>query len=310
MPSPHRGPDVPGMSAADHAELDSLLALLAADTWPTDIDEARRFYDAWGTPVAPDITVDEREVGGVPAFLLTPPAADSTRIGIWLHGGGYTFGSQQSHGSMVAECARAAGFGFLHLQYRRAPEHRYPAALEDAVGAYAALLAEGWPPEAVVLVGDSAGGGLAFATLLAARDRGLPMPQAVAVISPWVDLAGTGKTLDSLEDDDPLMQKSVVAQVAESYLGDLPRDLPYASALYGDLSGFPPVLVQVGEREMLLSDAERIAAKLRQSGSPVALEVWPGMVHVWHLHHARLAKAQEALSRLGGFLRSQVPASA
>ncbi|HEU5269374.1 MAG TPA: alpha/beta hydrolase fold domain-containing protein, partial [Jatrophihabitans sp.] len=181
------------------------------------------------------------------------------------------------------------------------------AALEDAVSAYAALLTEGRAAESIVLAGDSAGGGLVFAMLLAARDRGLPMPQAVAVISPWVDLAGTGETLDSKEDVDPLIQKTVVAQVAESYLGDLPRDLPYASALYGDLHGFPPALIQVGEREMLLSDAERITAKLRRAGSPVTLEVWPGMVHVWHLHHARLAKAREALDRLGEFLRSPVP---
>ncbi|HEU5270244.1 MAG TPA: hypothetical protein VFU36_10000, partial [Jatrophihabitans sp.] len=113
MSSPLGSPHVPGMSAADHTELDQLLELLEADTWPEDIDEARRFYDAWGTPVAPDVTVGERETGGVPAFLLTPPAADTSRIGIWLHGGGYTFGSQQSHGSMVAEAARVAGIPFL-----------------------------------------------------------------------------------------------------------------------------------------------------------------------------------------------------
>jgi len=310
MSAPLASSGVPGMSAADQAELDRLLDLLAADSWPEDIDEARRFYDGWGTPVAPDVTVAEREVGGVPGYLLTPPDADPSRIGIWLHGGGYTFGSQLSHGSMVAEAARAAGIAFLHLEYRRAPEHQYPAALEDAVSAYAALLAEGWAPEAIVLAGDSAGGGLVFALLLAARDRGLPMPQAVAVVSPWVDLAGTGETLDSKEDVDPMLQKAVVAQVAESYLGDLPRDLPYASALYGELHGFPPALIQVGEREMLLADAERIAAKLQQAGSPVTLEIWPGMVHVWHLHHSRLTKAREALARLGEYLRSPVPASA
>lgn len=190
---PHR-PDMPGMNDADEAELAHLLDLLEADEWPEDLFEGRDFYDTWGTPVAADIEVSERELGGLPTFVLTPPDADRTRIGLWLHGGGYVFGSQQSHGSMVGEAARSAGCAFAHPQYRRAPEHKYPAAVEDAVSAYSALLDEGWAPDAIVLAGDSAGGGLMFSTLLAARDRGLPMPLAAACVSPWVDLAGTGAT--------------------------------------------------------------------------------------------------------------------
>jgi len=305
--SPVSSRDVPVMSAADEAELASLLQALEADSWPEDIVEARRFYDAWGTPVAPDVKVGQREVGGVPAFLLTPPDADESRIGVYLHGGGYVYGSQLSHGSLVAEAARAARCPMLHLQYRRAPEHRYPAALEDAMSAYAALLAEGWPPGDVVMAGDSAGGGLVLATLLAARDRGLPMPGAAACISPWVDLAGTGETFQTKEAVDPLVSKQVVSLVADSYLAGTSPTTPYASPLYGDVHGFPPVLIQVGDREILLSDAERFAAKLADAGSPVALEVWPGMVHVWHLHHTRLAKARQALARLGRFLESPVP---
>ncbi|MGD0064092.1 MAG: alpha/beta hydrolase [Streptosporangiaceae bacterium] len=307
------GPDVPGMTAADEAELARLLAALEADTWPDDFVEARSFYDAWGTPVAPDIAVREREVGGVPAYLHTPPDADSAQLGIWLHGGGYVFGSQRSHGSMVAEGARAAGCPILHPQYRRAPEHRYPAALQDAVAVYAAVLAEGRAPDQVVMIGDSAGGGLVLTTLLAARDRGLPMPRAVACISPWTDLACTGETFRTLAGDDPMVSTSVTRAVAAAYLAGVPgsaAQLPYASPLYGDVRGFPPALIQVGERELLRSDAERIAAKLTAAASPVTLEVWPGMVHVWHLHHTRLAKGREALARLGAFLRSSVPTTA
>jgi len=301
---------VPGMTAADDAELARLLAALAADTWPDDFIEARSFYDAWGTPVAPDIAVSEREVGGVPAYLHTPPDADVSQIGIWLHGGGYVFGSQRSHGSMVAEGARAAGCPILHPQYRRAPEHRYPAALEDAVAVYAAVLAEGRSPDEVVMIGDSAGGGLVLTTLLAARDRDLPMPRAVACISPWTDLACTGETFRTLADDDPMVSTSVTLAVAEAYLAGAAAQLPYVSPLYGDVHGFPAALIQVGERELLRSDAERLAAKLTAAGSPVTLEVWPGMVHVWHLHHTRLAKGRAALARLGTFLRSSVPTTA
>jgi epsilon-lactone hydrolase len=310
MAVPHRPDDVPGMDAVDHVELNDLLELLRADEWPEDLLEGRAFYDTWGTPVAADLTVSEREVGGVPAYLLTPPEADPTRIGLWLHGGGYVFGSQQSHGGMVGEAARGAGCPILHLQYRRAPEHRYPAAVEDVVSAYSALLDEGRAPDTVVMAGDSAGGGLMLAALLAARDRGLPMPRAAACISPWVDLAGTGETFTTKERIDPLMTRSVVDDVAAAYLAGTAPETPYASPLYGEVHGFPPVLIQVGEREMLHSDAERFAAKLADAGSPVTLEVWPGMVHVWHLHHARLAKARQALARLGAFLRAPVGAAA
>lgn len=302
MSSPHR-PDVPDLDAADHAELAALLNLLGADEWPADLFEGRDFYDTWGTPVAPDLDVSERVLGGVPSYVVGSRDADRTRIGVWLHGGGYVFGSQRSHGGMVGEAARSAGFPFVHPQYRRAPEHKFPAALEDAVAVYTALLNEGHAPESIVFAGDSAGGGLVFATLLAIRDADLPMPGAAACVSPWTDLAGTGETFTTKEDIDPLITRSVVADVATAYLDGTPPQTPYASPHYGDVHGFPPVLIQVGEREMLHSDSERFAAKLAAAGSPVTIEVWPGMVHVWHLHHVRLAKAREALARLGAFLR-------
>ncbi|MFF4060707.1 alpha/beta hydrolase [Streptomyces sp. NPDC001668] len=304
----HR-PETPGMDDTDQAELTALLTLLRADDWPEDLFEGRQFYDRWGTPVAPDIEVSACELGGVPAYLLTPPEADGTRIGLWLHGGGYVFGSQRSHGSMVAEAARSAGHPFLHPQYRRAPEHKYPAALEDALECYTTLLEQGWAPDAIVLAGDSAGGGLLLATLLAARDRGLPMPRAAACISPWTDLLGTGETFTTKESVDPLITRSVVDDVAQAYLAGTAPETPYVSPHYGEPHGFPPVLIQVGEREMLHSDAERFAAKLADAGVPVQLEVWPGMVHVWHLHHSRLAKAREGLARLGAFLSAPPAAS-
>ncbi|WP_326700035.1 alpha/beta hydrolase [Streptomyces sp. NBC_01754] len=292
---------VPVMSRSDRVELEELLTALSADDWPADIDEARVFYDSWGTPIADDIVVEVRDGG----YLLTPPDVEGSRTGLFLHGGGYVYGSLRSHGAMVSEIGRAARCRMFFVDYRRAPEHPYPAALDDAVAAHRSLLAEGVAPCDVVFAGDSAGGGLVLATLLRLRDEGLPLPAAAACVSPWTDLAGTGESHHALADEDPMLSEDVVALVTGSYLAGTAPTVPYASPLYGDLAGLPPVLVQVGSREVLLSDAERFVAGLRRAGSTGVLEVWPGMVHVWHLHHARLAKAREAVTRLGDWLRSQ-----
>ncbi|MCG6497804.1 alpha/beta hydrolase [Kitasatospora sp. A2-31] len=292
---------VPAMSARDTAELDELLALLAADDWPDDIAEARLFYDAWGTPIADDVTVEPRDGG----YLLTPPNAEGTRTGLYFHGGGYVYGSLRSHGAMVAEIARAARCRMFFVDYRRAPEHPFPAALDDAVAAYRSLLADGTAPEDVVLTGDSAGGGLVLTTLLRLRDEGVPLPAAAACISPWTDLTGSGETHRTLADQDPMISQHVVALVTASYLAGTAPTTPYVSPLFGELTGLPPVLVQVGSREVMLSDAERFVAALRDAGCTGELEVWPGMVHVWHLHHARLDKARQAVARLGEWLRTR-----
>lgn len=292
---------VPSMSASDRAELDKLLAALAAGEWPLDIDEARVFYDAWGAPIADDIVVEQRDGG----HLLTPPNAEGSLTGLYLHGGGYVYGSLRSHGHMVSEIARAARCPMFFVDYRRAPEHPYPAALDDAVAAYRSLLADGVAAGDVVLAGDSAGGGLMLAMLLKLRDSGLPAPAAAACVSPWTDLTGSGESYHALEQEDPMLSKPVVDLVSASYLADAPRTHPYVSPLFGELAGLPPVLLQVGSREILRSDAERFAAGLRRAGGTGVLEVWPGMVHVWHLHHSRLGKAREAVSRLGGWLRAQ-----
>ncbi len=176
--------------------------------------------------------------------------------------------------------------------------------LLPTVAGTSATIANGLPSSVSTLIGDSAGGGLVLAVLLFLRDHGIPLPAAAACISPWADLAGTGESFAANEDVDPLISRSVVGLVKDAYLGDTPVQTPYASPLYGEVAALPPILIQVGEREMLLSDAERFAGKLRAAGRPVTLEVWPGMVHVWRLHHTRLAKAREGIQRLGAFLRS------
>lgn len=289
------------MSEHDAAELEELLAVLGADDWPEDIDQARAFYDTWGTPIADDVLVEPRTGG----YLLTPPNTEGSRIGLFLHGGGYVYGSLRSHGATVAEIARAARCPMFFVDYRRAPEHPYPAALDDAVAAYRGLLAAGSTASDVVFTGDSAGGGLVLTTLLKLRDLGLPLPAAAACVSPWTDLTGSGESYRTLADDDPMISQNIVALVTESYLAGADPTTPYASPLYGDLAGLPPVLIQVGSREVLLSDAVRFVDALSRAGSAGELEVWPGMVHVWHLHHTRLAKAREGVARLGGWLRAR-----
>ncbi|MCH8611565.1 alpha/beta hydrolase [Arsenicicoccus dermatophilus] len=292
-------------TADDEAQLAALLRRLAPQDWPEGLEEGRRYYDGWGSPVADDITQRCVSLGAVPAVELTPPDGDTGRIGLWLHGGAYVQGSHASHGSMVAEIARACGHPFVHPLYRLAPENPFPMAVEDALAAYRSLLVRGWSGREIVVGGDSAGGGLAVAMMLTARDRGLPLPACATLVSPWVDLAGTGRTLVSNAGADPLVDAAGCASFAQTYLAGAHPRHPLASPLYADLTGLPPTLIQVGTREVLLSDSRRLHSALTTAGVDVTLETWRGQIHVWHLHHAHLRQAREAIADLGRFTRGQ-----
>lgn len=284
------------------AELEAVLAYLAERPWPDGFNEARVHYDSLGPPIAPDIGVEQVSIGGVGAQVLTPPACDADRALLYLHGGGYVFGSLRSHAGMVAEVARAARCRVLQLDYRRAPEHPFPAAVEDATAAYQWLLRQGLAPGRIAIAGDSAGGGLTLAMLVAARAQGLPLAGAAVCLSPWVDLEATGESYRTRESMDPLVQRKVVDEVTRLYLnGEDPR-VPTASPIHADLTGFPPLLIQVGEREILFSDSEALAKKAQALGVDVTFEEWPGMVHVWHLHYPRLTSGREAIERIGRFV--------
>jgi monoterpene epsilon-lactone hydrolase len=191
----------------------------------------------------------------------------------------------------------------LCIDYRLAPEHPFPAALDDAVAAYRWLLADGADPRRIAIIGDSAGGGLTFGTLLRLRDEGVAMPAAAAGISPWTDLALTGETLRTNAEADPMLNAAQAPAYARLYLGEADPKHPYASPLYGDARGLPPSLIQVGSDEILLSDAERLAANLRQAGVITELEIWPRMPHVWHLFVRVLPEARRAISQIGDFVR-------
>jgi epsilon-lactone hydrolase len=257
-------------------------------------------------PTPADVGIDHVTVPARPAEWLRPPGARADAALLYLHGGGYVIGSPRSHRHLAAAIARAAGTATLLLDYRLAPEHPFPAALDDAVAAYQWLLGRGLAPSRIVVAGDSAGGGLTVATLLAARDRGLPLPAAGVCISPWVDLTCSGATYATKAAVDPIVTRQSVNMMAEAYTGDCDPKAPLVSPLYADLRGLPPVLVHVGSDEVLLDDALGLAERARSAAVDVTLEEWPAMIHVWHWFLPMLAEAERAIGVIGRFVRARI----
>lgn len=226
---------------------------------------------------------------------------------LYLHGGGYVIGSPSLYRNLTWRLARAAAARLLAVDYRLAPEHPFPAAVDDAMTAYEWILAGGADPRRLVVVGDSAGGGLAFALLLRCRDEArLPLPAAVVALSPWTDLALTGASLAGNAVADPFLDANGIPPIAEYYLAGADPRHPYASPLYGDPTGLPPALLQVGGDEVLRDDATRMADRLRAAGCEVTLEVWPRMPHVWHLFASVMPEARRAIARIGAFVRERI----
>ncbi|HEX6096114.1 MAG TPA: alpha/beta hydrolase fold domain-containing protein [Thermoanaerobaculia bacterium] len=288
-------------------ELEAVLAEIAATPWPDDIYEARVLYDADGPTVAADIAAELVEIAGNPARILTPPVCDDDRAILFLHGGGYVYGSLQSHGGMAAEIARDARCIALQLHYRRAPEHPFPAAIEDACAAYEWLL-ERYAPERIAFVGDSAGGGLVMATLAMLQSRARPMPGAAVVISPWVDLEATGQSYTDRQAKDPMIDRPLAQKLAGLYTNGHDLRSPFVSPIHADLRGMPPLLIQAGEREVLFSEALSLHEKALAAGVDSTFEEWPEMVHVWHLYYPRLSAGREAIARVGAFIHERTAA--
>jgi epsilon-lactone hydrolase len=243
------------------------------------------------------------DASGVRAEWITAPGAAKDRAILYLHGGGYVLGSIHSHRDMCERLSRAAQARVLALDYRLAPEHPFPAPVEDAAAAYRWLLKQGLDPRRIAIAGDSAGGGLTFATLLALKSAGDPMPACATPLSPWVDLEGLGESMTSKDSEDPMVHKPLVAEMAKTYLPSGDFRNPLAAPLYGDLSGLPPLLIQVGSRETLLDDAVRIADKAKKAGVAVEIEVWPGLIHVFQIFASRLDEGEQAIQKLGAFIR-------
>ena len=236
-------------------------------------------------------------------------AGDPTagRTLLYLHGGGYFFCSPETHRPITLRLGPdAAARGFVP-DYRLAPEHRFPAAVEDAVAAYRHLRTGGAPASRIVIAGDSAGGGLALATLVALRDAGEALPAGAVLFSPWTDLACTGASLVTNDGSDVMFRGDGIAKAAPLYLGDTPATNPLASPLYADLKGLPPLLIQASDSEVLLDDSRRLAAKAAEAGVPVSFKVWHHLPHAWQLFAPFLPEARAALAEAAAFIRRITP---
>jgi monoterpene epsilon-lactone hydrolase len=271
------------------------------------LDEMRQHADDYfaNRPLLPGLKVEHAEVGGVPGDWLTMPGADAARVVLYIHGGAFVLCSPRGYrplGSRIAKAMRARTF---LVDYRLAPEHPFPAAIQDSADAYRGILAQGVAPSSIVIAGDSAGGNLVIATLLSLRDSAVPLPAAGVCISPWVDLECVGESMKSKADVDPLCTyDSMIAEAALYLNGHSARD-PLASPIHADLRGLPPLLIQVGTEETLLDDSTRLARRAEESGVTVRLEVFDGMPHVWHAFASYLPEGQEAIDKIGQFVDSR-----
>ena len=288
------------------SEIAAVRALLSAKPRPVGWAERRQRVDEVGSvwPVAADITCETVDVDGVPGEWSIAPGSDSARVLMFFHGGGYCSGSILSHRRMVTEAGRAGRVRTLAVGYRLAPEHPFPAALEDATTAWRCLRKQGIAAKHIAIGGDSAGGGLTVALLNRLRDAGEELPACGWLVSPWTDLTMSGATFAAKDSVDPLIHKDYLQELADAYLpaGMNPKD-PRASVLFADIKGLPPLLIQVGSDETLLDDATRFAAAAGAADVFVALEIWPHMIHAWPLWNARLAPGRRALESAGAFLR-------
>jgi epsilon-lactone hydrolase len=253
-------------------------------------------------PSAETETLDV-DAGGVRAERITTPASQQDRHVLHLHGGGFITGSPSLYRHLTWRIASAARARVLSIDYRLAPEYPFPAALDDAVTAYRWLLADGADPRRVAVIGDSAGGGLAFSLLLRLRDGGFPLPAAAVALSPWTDLTLTGPSFRLNAAADPLVNVEGAAQFVGYYVAGADPRSPYISPLYGNLTGLPPTIIQVGSDEVLRDDAVRMADRMRAAGCQVKLEIWPRMPHVWHLYVPVIPEARRAIDRIGAFVR-------
>ena len=291
-------------------ELHALIGQLRAEIHPetSSVDELRATFVGLTAEFAPppEVACEPVRLGAMGAEWLRPRGAADDAAILYLHGGGYVIGSLATHRALVGAIAAAAAIPALAIDYRLAPECRFPAAVEDATAAYRWLLARRIRPERIVIAGDSAGGGLAIATLVALRDARESLPVAAVCLSPWVDLEGLGDSMTSRADRDPMVQKDMLVWLAGEYLGGQDPRTPLAAPLHADLHGLPPLLIQVGEAETLHDDSIRLAERATKAGVDVTLDAWPDMIHVWQLFAPRLPEGRDAIAAIGRFMRRHV----
>ena len=293
-------------------ELDKLVTSLRAVGFSGEqtIEELRANWEKFAEsfPPASDISFEPVSAAGVASEWVTAPGAAPDRVMLFFHGGGYTIGTLASYRNFTGNLARGTGARLLAVGYRLAPEHPFPAALEDAVTSYRWLIDAGVPPHRIVIAGDSAGGGLALAAAVALRDRGYPLPAAIVAICPSTDLAKEGASVRERAHLDPIVNYESSMAHALRYVGkkdDLKH--PLASPLYADLHGLPPILILVGTHESLFDDSTRFAAKAEAAGVEVELDIWEEMIHVWPLFADILPEGREAIEKIGNYVRTRIP---
>ena len=265
----------------------------------------REFFDRMGadTELTPGLAVERRELAGRISEWLVNPGHRSDHVLVHLHGGGFVIGSTDSHRAFVGRLALASGITAIVPEYRLAPEHRFPAGLDDTIAIYHAVLALGLDPQHIVLSGDSAGGNLVLGTLLALRDAGAPLPAAAVLLSPFLDLTASGESVTTRAAADPWLDPRFLGPLGKLYAGDHDRGGPRISPLFADLRGLPPLLIQVGDQEILLSDSTRLAERARAAGVAALLEVWPEVWHVFQFFAPALPDASAAIANIGAFVR-------
>jgi epsilon-lactone hydrolase len=289
------------------SEIEAIRELLVSKPRPVGWIERRQRLDEVGSvwPVAADVELVPVNAGGLAGEWSSVPGSDASRVLLFFHGGGYCSGSIRSHRRMVSEAGRAAKVRTLSIAYRLAPEHPYPAALEDADSSWRFLRQAGFTAAHIAIGGDSAGGGLTAALIDRLKATGGELPGCAWLVSPWVDLTLSGSTITSKDAVDPLIHKTYLEELAAAYVpAGIDRAAPTVSPLFCDLRGFPPTLIQVGSAETLLADATRFAAAAGAADVSVRLEIWPHMIHAWHLWNVQLEAGRRALGNAGEFIRA------
>jgi epsilon-lactone hydrolase len=291
------------VSAEQRKQLD---AILRQGAFPAtaDVNEQRRQLKALlsAQPLPADVTVTATELGGVPTAEITVDGIEPRHTVLYFHGGVYVFGDAFLAAELASQVGRRTRARAISVDYRLAPEHPYPAAVDDALAAYEALLHTGTDPSDIVLAGESAGGGLAIATLVNARDHGLPLPAAAFVMSPYADLTLAGATMQTRRNADPLLSPDALRARVPDYTAGQDAALGLISPIFADLSGLPPLIIQAGTHEVLLDDAIRLAGQAASADVQVTLDVTPGVPHVFQAYHAILEEGAAALDRAGQLL--------
>jgi epsilon-lactone hydrolase len=301
--------DVPTRAMQDLIDFLQDQRKASASQAPPTLEQSRAAFAPAGRlhPLPDDVRVTEVTAGGVPAHWLAAPGSDPGRVLVFLHGGGYELGSLRSDGELAARLGRASGMRVLFPEYRLAPEHPFPAAIDDARAVWRWLRDDqGLSAGSIAVAGASAGGGLAVALLVAIRDAAEALPAAAVLMSPTVDLTSSGASMTERVDQDPFSTPTLLRQLASDYLAGADPRTPLASPLFASLAGLPPLLIQVGTADLLLSDSERLAAAATEAGVDVTLTIGEGLPHVYPIMLGT-PEAAEATGQTGTFLRTRVP---